>query len=208
MSGEYLSPLVRYFYSTFYLCPLGHMNEAVEQIEIGLREDPLNLLLRISPGLFLLGSDDPAGEAKLRQVLELDEIAWIPMIWLAVHCLRQGRTDEALALAERAYSLVPANCGVIGAFAGILSLTGDQDRANSLVGTLRSSEVFGAPAGLVNFHLVRGENDMAAGWFAKAIEQRDTRTPWILHRMFGNQLTSSSYWPALARMMNLPERAS
>jgi len=65
-----------------------------------------------------------------------------------------------------------------------------------------------APAGLVNLHLMRGENDIAAGWFAKAIEQRDTPTPWILHRMFGNQLTSSSYWPALARMMNLPERAS
>ncbi len=78
-----------------------------------------------------------------------------------------------LALAERAYSLVAANCGVIGAFAGILSLTGDQDRANSLLGPLRSGEASGAPAGLVNFHLMRRETEVAAGWFARAIEQRE-----------------------------------
>jgi eukaryotic-like serine/threonine-protein kinase len=208
MSGEHVSPLVRYFYSTFYLFPLGRLKEALEQIEIGLREDPLNLLLSLSPGLCLLGSDDPAGSAKLRQVLELNENAWIPMIWLAVDCFRQGRADEALALAERANSLVPANWGVTGTLAGILSRTGDNDRANSLRGTLGSGEVFGTPAGLTNFHMLRGEIDLAAGWFAKAIEQRDARAPWILPHMFGNQLTSSSYWPALARMMNLPANAS
>jgi TolB-like protein/Tfp pilus assembly protein PilF/predicted Ser/Thr protein kinase len=205
VASERISPPVRYLYSEFYLRPLGRAKEAFEQLELALKEDPLNLLLRMSPGMSLLGSEDPAGEEELRQVLELNENAWIPMIWLASHCLRQDRTDEALAYAEKVYSLVPTNWGVTGFLAGILSRTGDQKRADSLRQMLGSGEAFGAPVGLAHFHMVLGEIDVAAGWLERAIEQRDTRAPWILPHMFGNQLTSSTYWPKLAKMMNLPE---
>jgi eukaryotic-like serine/threonine-protein kinase len=204
-AGKYVSPLVRYFYSGFYLRPMGRVKEAFEQVQFALNEDPLNLLLSMSPGLYLMGLEDPAGEAVLRQVLELDENAWIPMVWLATHCVRQGRKDEALAWAEKFYSLVPANASTAGLFAGILSVTGNQKRAQSLVKTLGSGEAFGTPVGLFNYHMVRGEMDVAAKWFEKVIEQRDTRAPSILPFLFGQRLVSSPYWPKLAKLMNLPE---
>ncbi|MBZ5575761.1 MAG: protein kinase [Acidobacteriia bacterium] len=205
LAGERISPLMRYFYSTFYLRPLGRIPDALDQIELALREDPLNLLLRMSPGMYLLEVEDPAGEAALRQVLELGENFWIPMIWLSLHCLRQDRPDEALGFAEKAFSLVPDHRSVMGILAGILSLTRDQSRADSLRRKIGSGEALGAPIGLVFFHFLRGEIDTAADWFEKAIQQRDTRTPAILPHIFGRQLTSSAHWPRLAKMMNLPE---
>jgi hypothetical protein len=63
---------------------------------------------------------------------------------------------------------------------------------------------FGAPAGFIAYHLVLGDLDVAADWFEKLIEQRDTRASWIMPHMFDARLKSSPRWPKLARMMNLP----
>ena len=60
IAGGAVSPLVRYLYSAFYLKAVGRMEEAMEQTQLGLREDPLNWLLRMSPGLLLLGDENPA----------------------------------------------------------------------------------------------------------------------------------------------------
>jgi hypothetical protein len=46
--------------------------------------------------------------------------------------------------------------------------------------------------------------DSAAHWFGRVIAQHDPRASWILRRVFGDVLTSSGHWPALAKMMNLP----
>ena len=50
------------------------------------------------------------------------------------------------------------------------------------------------------FHLLCGEIDQAADWFEKAIEQRDPAMPTL-----GYRFRSSPRWPALAKMMNLPQ---
>jgi hypothetical protein len=89
-------------------------------------------------------------------------------------------------------------------FAGILEQTGDAGRAKTLVEKLGDGSAFGAPAGLVCYHAVRGDLNKAADWFEKVIAQRDTRAPWILPNMTGSFLTSSPRWPRLAKLMNLP----
>ena len=60
----------------------------------------------------------------------------------------------------------------------------------------------GAALGWAAYHLVRLEFDQAAEWTAKAIEQRDPRVMILLPYM-----RTSSRWPALAKMLNLPEVA-
>jgi serine/threonine-protein kinase len=43
-----------------------------------------------------------------------------------------------------------------------------------------------------------------AGGRLRVIAQHDPRASWILRRVFGDVLTSSGHWPALAKVMNLP----
>jgi len=205
LAHEPVSPLVRYFYSSFYLCSVGRMPEAKEQLERALREDPLNLLLRISPGMFLLGTGDPAGEAELLKVLDLNENAWIAMLWLGSYYQMLGRTQEALTFAERAYSLVPNATGFVAAY---LQGSGDAERAKAMLATLGSEDTYGVPAQHFLYHMACEEADVAAYWLEKSIEQRDTRAPWHLPRVFGTTFISSPYWPKLAKMMNLPSPAN
>jgi serine/threonine-protein kinase len=201
-----VSPFMRYFYCLFYLSPLGKPREALEQVEQALRTDPLNLLPRMARGMFLLASDDSAGEQELLAVLEMDETAWIPVLWLVLYYRRQGRTAEAVAFGGKVVSLAHTNSAIAGIAAGLLSHT-DPDHAATLFNTLGSGEEYGAPNGLYSYHMVRGEMDLAAAWLEKAIQQRDTRAPWILPRLYGRQFISTPHWPRLARLMNLPESA-
>jgi serine/threonine-protein kinase len=208
MAREPIQPLVRDFYSLFYLAPLGRMEEAEEQLQRALQEDPLNLLFRATLGWYLLAAGRlTEGESILRQVLELDENFWLPYIWLGAYRAIEGRLSDALRFTEKAYSFASWNLTTAGQLAGILERTGDASRAQRLVEKLGDGTAFGAPGGFIAYHVVRSEIDLAAYWFEKAIEQRDTRAPWLFPKMLGDLLTSSPHWPRLAKMMNLPETA-
>jgi TPR repeat protein len=64
-------------------------------------------------------------------------------------------------------------------------------------------KAYGAPLGLCYFHFLCGEIDRAADWLEKAIEQRHPAAAVIASIFF----RSTSRWPALAKLMNLPEEA-
>jgi len=203
---EPIQPSVRMFYSQWYLAAVGRMKEATEQIELALKEDPLNLYFQAVSGWYRLGGNRPAeGEVKLQQVLELDGNYWLPYAWLAAHRMAQGQGEEALALAEKAYLLAPWNVAVSGLFAGLLERTGNKGRARNIVEGLGNGTAFGAPVGFFCYYMSLPNIDRAVDWFEKAIGQGDTRTPWIVPNLFGRLLISSPHWPRLAKMMNLPE---
>jgi serine/threonine-protein kinase len=207
MAREPIQPFVRYFYGHYFLAPLGRMKEAEEENERGLQEDPLNLLLRSVTGVYQIAAGRVSeGQARLRQLLELDDTFWIAYAWLAFSCVIKGRTDGAIAYAEKARALAPWNPPMIGILAGTLERKDERDRAQALLKELGDGTAFGAPAGFFTYHGVLGQIDLACDWLEKAIEQRDTRAPWIFPHFFGDLITSSPRWPKLARMMNLPDR--
>lgn len=83
--------------------------------------------------------------------------------------------------------------------------TGRRDRAQELLAKLGDGEGYGAPRALAIFHVLCGETEKAAGWIEKAIGQRDVALLPTLRVQIFKDLRSSSRWPALAKMMNLPE---
>ena len=118
--------------------------------------------------------------------------------YLAMFQALEGTVVQARASAEKAYSLMPWEKLAAGFFAGLAGREGDAARAESLLQQLAP----GAALGWAAYHLVRLEFDQAADWTAKAIEQRDPRVMILLPYM-----RTSSRWPALAKMLNLPEVA-
>lgn len=205
LAREPIRPSVRYFYSLWFLAPLSRIEEAREQMERALREDPLNTFFRVRLGDFLLASGHSSeGEATERQALELDPNHWLPYLWLGVHALAGGQLSEAFNLIQQCYSLAPWNAVVTGLLAGLSKRKGDETQAQRLIEKFGDGTVLGAPAGFVAYHVAVGEIDRAADWYERAIEQNDVRTPHLLASLFGNLLTSSPRWPKLAKMMNLP----
>jgi serine/threonine-protein kinase len=204
LAVDHVSSDVRLLHSQWYLTPLNRIDEALQQTASALMEDPLNLFLRNSVGMLEIcrGNED-RGVAAFRQLLDLNDRMFVPNLWLCGVALKHGRFEEALTLAERAYAIEPRNPMVIGTVAGVLERTGDRERAERLANELGTGEANPA-AGLVSYYLVQGDVEAAATWFEQAIAQRDPCTSWILPRVFGNLLTSSRHWPALAKAMNLP----
>jgi len=205
MAREPVPPEVRVGYGLFYHLVIGQPGDAVEELRRALREDPVNVLLRVQLGVCLdAAGQETEAEAELRQALELDEDFFPAISYLGSHYAFRGRLAEAVPFAERAYALAPLNLRYVGLLAGLLARTGELDRANGLFEKLGSGEAYGAPMGFVCFHLLRSDIDKAADWAEKAIQQRDPFV-MVLSRLIRKALRSSARWPALARMMNLPQ---
>jgi hypothetical protein len=90
----------------------------------------------------------------------------------------------------------------IGLMAGVLGATGQAERAEPLLDTLRG-DVYGGPVGLVVEALARGDADGAVGWARKAAEQRFPLIIPIVLRSFEPVLRRSAEWPDVLRGMNL-----
>ncbi len=198
-------PLVHRYYAHYCLLPLGRSREGIEHHDIALQGDPLNLVARSERALCLFMADRPAdAEDELRHILELDESFWFPYFSLSQFHATEGRFDEGLRWAERAYRAAPWFLPAVGVLAALLKRLGDTDRADILALKLRPDDGYGDPIGPAIYHLLSGELDATADWTEKAIDQRHPAVFFFLH-VTAKALRSSSRWPKLARMMNLPQ---
>jgi TolB-like protein/Tfp pilus assembly protein PilF/predicted Ser/Thr protein kinase len=192
-------------YAHFLYCT-GRPETAMQEFEGAVQGDPLNLQLRSILALALMmAARDRDAVSECRHILELDENYYPGHFYLSLAYGQLGETEEALASAEKAYSLAPwARIG-IGYVAGLLKLTGNADRAGTVIGTLGDGTASGAPLGFVYYHLVCSEIEQAARWAKTAIEQREPAIIYFLLLPLAKDLRQSSYWPALAKMMNFPQ---
>jgi tetratricopeptide (TPR) repeat protein len=177
------------------------MEEAVKQTEDGLKGDPLNVMAHIglADSLISIGRLAEA-QVEAHKVLEFEENhVWASWI-LAITYARQEKWTEALHFAERASPMIPQAIGIL---AGVLKRMGEVKRAEELIQKLMAGETYVAPIALCDFYFLCGEIDRSADWLEEAIEQRDPGAAAIASVFF----RSSSRWPALARLMNLPEEA-
>ncbi len=202
MAREPVSRDIRLWYGNHYLVTVGRSAEAVEAMTRSLQEDPLNLLYRhiLAVGLRNAGRPEDA-EAELRKILEVDENFPYALGTLGAVCAQQGRFEEALTLTERAHALTPWANPIVGQLAALLVRAGATSRADALIDKLRSAKAYGTPAGLAVFHALCGEFDRAAEWAEQAIEERYGLLVHLLRPL----LRSTPRWPALLKLMNLPQ---
>jgi serine/threonine protein kinase/Tfp pilus assembly protein PilF len=205
MARDPVPAYVREMYGWIYLLASGRPQEAVEEVENALKADPLAVLTRVRLAMcFLAAGKEAEAEAELRQALELDENSQPALSNLVIIYASRGELAEARAYAEKAYTTAPEVPQVIGMRAGLLALSGDTSRAETLLEKLKPGRAYGAPRALATFHLLCGEIEKAADWTEKAIEQHDPLLLLFLRGPLGKALRSSSRWPALAKLMNLP----
>jgi serine/threonine-protein kinase len=203
MTGAAIPPNVRIL-SMFYLVPIGRLQDAIQEHERALKEDPLSLVGRfqLASCLQMAGLDVQA-TTEFRQVLDLDENFWLAAYGLGLNYALRGMMPEAIIFADKAHAAAPWSTNMMGVLAGILTLSGNPMRAEEILQTFGDHHAYGVPGGLFLFHVLCSEMEKALYWGEKAIEQRDPRMPIYL-RVFEKPLRSSASWQALAKMMNLP----
>jgi eukaryotic-like serine/threonine-protein kinase len=190
-----------------YLVFSGRVQEPLRQFRIATEQDPLNVLVRYWLGAVLVRSGrGEEGLAELKRAVEtiphfaLDHV-------MALGYFSNGRLSEALAAAENANKTAPPDDKIqFGLLAGLLRITGgDSERVAALLRRL-DGRVYGTPIALAIFHLICGDLDQAADWVAKSAEERYVGTLFFINgTRLGDALRTSERWPALAKMMNLPE---
>jgi serine/threonine-protein kinase len=206
MAHEPVPALVRFGYAAYYLLVLGRSLDAAQQMALAVQDDPLNGRYHTVLGLCLEASGRDGFE-ELRRAVELDDNYWLTVLRLGGINLSRGRIAEALAAAERAYSLAPWSSRAIGFLAGALVRSGDRDRAQGLLDKLGSGEAYGAPHGLATLHLLCSDIERAVDWVEKAVEERDPSILISLSQPYAQPLRASRHWPKLAKLMNLPPEA-
>jgi TolB-like protein/Tfp pilus assembly protein PilF/predicted Ser/Thr protein kinase len=209
MAHEPIPATVSHSYGFFYLLPLGRIREATEELERALKEDPLNVLCRTQLAVchWTEGRNELAAR-EFRQALELDEHFWLALLVYSMWHALEGSVEQLLALAERAYAIAPRNPDSIGLLAGALSRIGETQKAERLLRELGDAMAYGAPLGMSIYHNSRWEFDQAADWLEKAIEQRDPNTLPASCGPNRSHYVANGRWPALARLLNLPETAT
>ena len=204
MAEEPVSPLVLQWYGYFYLFDLDRFREAAEWMVKGLADDPLNILSRLclADCYYAVGRLAEAA-IEVRKCLDLDDGLPLAHFIMAMIQACQGQLAEAIASAEKTYSMANWTFST-GFLAGLLLQNGERSRAEQL---LADFEPASASIGFSAFYLQCGEVDKAADSIEKAIEQRHPFIKLFLAGPIAQALRSSNRWPKLVKMRNLPETA-
>jgi serine/threonine-protein kinase len=197
-----LSPMVRFHYS-YYLIGVGRAGEAVLQMERALRDDPVNTFccFTLSMCRCIAGQYEEA-VAGFLQTQELDGNFAGAYGWLAFCYVSKGMFAEALPCVEKWHQILPGHLDCIGFLAGLLERVGQGRRAQELLQQLLPEE---AAVGRSHFHLLNGNIGEAADWMEKAIGERNPGVVYYVLSPMAKALRESPRWPALAKMMHLPE---
>jgi serine/threonine-protein kinase len=203
LAGGAVSSRVHHIYGHYYLLPVGRLREALEHQTVALNADPLNLAVRVARAVCLRGVGEAAeANAELQRLLESEPSFWFPWFSLGVHHVLEGRTEEAVPMADQAYRLAPWFKPIVGLQAAMCRRTGQAARADELLQELER-EAGNDPIGPAIYHLVCGDLESTADWTARAIELRQSGVFFFLTE-HASVLRSTPRWPALARLMKLP----
>jgi serine/threonine-protein kinase len=207
MAHDPIPPTVSHLYGFFYLLPLGRLREAIEELERALKEDPLNVQCATQLAVLYWTAARSGDAARLfRQALELDENFWLALLVQAIWHAEEGRIEDSVPFAERAYNVAPQNFGSIGLMAALLQRNGEAEKSGQLLRQLGDGSAYGAPLGFVIFYDVLLDFDRSADWAEKAIEQRDPNAlPATSGGSNRRNYIAAGRWPGLARLLNLPE---
>jgi Tfp pilus assembly protein PilF len=207
LSEPALSPWMRAVIGNVLLLPTGRTTEAVEQGRLALQQDPLHPGIRPVLAYFLMFQGRFAeAEAHLRQTLKLHPNNPPARYYLATVYTVRDMYREALSLVKEIPPSFTAPAPFFGLLAGLLVQVGEKDQAEELLRQFASGDAPNAAPVMITFYNITGDVDQAAVWAEKGIEQR---LPGIVAGLtagvIAKPLRESSYWPRLAKLMNLPE---
>ena len=173
-----------HWYAVDYLAMVGHLDEALSEIDLAISLDPLSAIAQEGRGflLMLAGRYDES----IRQLEALAEFdpsfhkAWTSQGRVYT---QKGDYTKAIAMHEKARALAGDLPSLLGALGQAYALAGETERARELLrrieGISNARQRTGASRGpavpataFAIIHIGLGEYDQALAWLERAMDQR------------------------------------
>jgi serine/threonine-protein kinase len=174
---EPVSSIIRLRYAAWYLLPLGRVDEAREQIRVGLETDPLNLPLHY--GLLLCTNHARQYQQTIelgRRALEIDPAMYILWLSIAQAQLHLGLLHDAIGSLTRVVEIAPWMPMGLGTLAAAYHVAGDSARSEALAAQLFALR--GHAYGAAVYHAAVGD---AQAMFADLEQAWRARDAFLLH---------------------------
>jgi tetratricopeptide (TPR) repeat protein len=198
MAQGSVSSRTRQLYGFFNRLPLNRTQEAIEQLRLGIQSDPLDILAGVGLACALIVSgrlNESLVEAQ--KILELEANHPWALYTLAATYAFQEKWREVIQSTSQEFPII------MSIRAAALKRMGQVDAAEELIQKLLPAESYVGSNGRLIYYLIGGEIDKAAKWMKRCLEQRHPMAVVFVLRQF----QSTDYWPALAKLANLPEEA-
>ena len=193
-------------YAYWCLRPTGRLTEALAEIQKALELDPLALYYSFGRAYLLLfvGRDEDAADAA-KQIFVRDPDYFLAQFIFSFVLARQGRIEEAVAVAERALQVhgrFPLSLLVAGA---VCAMAGQREEAAKILAELEAIAVksYSSAGPVTMLHCLLGNLDESVRWAERAIEQRDPQVLSIKTTPAYENLRGDPRFPALLTKMNL-----
>jgi serine/threonine-protein kinase len=189
-------------YAMMCLLPLGRFDEAIDQIQIARRLDPLALLTNAHVGAayYFAGRYDEAIE-QLQTTLELEPNYHLAHLGLAIALEEKGLLNDALATVEKAKSLAGEIVPIWGALGHIYARAGKTREAHAVLGELFALKNvrYISPLDFALLYDGLGRTDEAFDCLDEAAADHCGRLPWALVDPRHRALQSAPRFQALTK---------
>jgi DNA-binding winged helix-turn-helix (wHTH) protein/TolB-like protein/Tfp pilus assembly protein PilF len=209
-----ISPGYATAYDWYAVClaQTGRFDQALSQLRLAQRHDPLSLVIQVHTGwvYFYSGHYERAIE-QYQRVLEMDP----SYIWARIHLSQayeqKGMYTEAIAELQQAVATSSVNHRHLAGLAHIFAMNGRESEARRLLDDLleREKKQYVSPYSIALVYAGLEEKNQALAWLRKGAEQRAGRMVRLRfdHR-FNNLRTEPQFIEMLRRINPAPQGAA
>jgi TolB-like protein/Flp pilus assembly protein TadD len=177
-------------------------NEALEEIAIARKLDPLSPIANALTGQFLFyaGRNEEAIGA-LQKAFAIDPAFWIAHSFMAQIQESRGRPAAAIASLDKAYEYSGGNTSALSVKGYVLARSGKRSEAERIVsGLIQTGQGrYVPPYNIALVYAGLGKRESALEWLDKAYQARDVRMIFLTVDPKWNDLRSHTRFRALLR---------
>jgi serine/threonine protein kinase/Tfp pilus assembly protein PilF len=165
-----------------HLLILGKTEEAINELNIALQNDPISLIINTNLGLaYSISGEEEKAIEQLKKTLELEPGFALAHYRLGEIYLNKALFNEAIAEFQKAVELSEDDLRLLSALGFAQAQAGNKPEAIKVLKKLEelSKNRYVSPFDFAVIHLGLGKNDLAFDYLEKALKIRDPRIIWL-----------------------------
>jgi serine/threonine protein kinase/tetratricopeptide (TPR) repeat protein len=190
-----------------WLMAMGHLEEAIAELERALDLDPLSspISSQLAASYYWAGRYDRALE-QIRKTVELDPSFIAAQAFLAGLLARTGRYDDGIMEAQRCLSLAGSELRGKTTLAVVYAIAGREEEARKIAGELESlRKSLSIVSGLPYIYAALGDREKALQWLEEAYNERVSSLVFISEAPPFASLHGDPRFEDLLRRIGLPQ---